>query len=308
MSTRSPTGIGLNDLLEAQTNDHGMFKGDMAASYSARTGDCNTLVADHIISLVQPYLPPTHQPLRILDNACGPAVVTTRCFANAAIIDHAALHISAVDISSDFVANNRSLIAQTPVWTSNGTLVDTAVMDGTDLHFAANTFDASFTSLAIFAFQDPVKGTSELRRTLKPGGVAALTMFKGGGWQPLFYEAERIIRPGARMTTFPFLEPWQIPGKLERTLKDGGFEDVAEGEAKVMAWWGGRDEAAKYLADTVKVLVGNAWSESEKELMEENFRRVIDDSGGGVVKGEDGKVGFEMEIWTAVAKKEMLIC
>ena len=124
MSTRSTTGIGLNDLLEAQTNDQGMFNGDMAAS-------CNTLLADHIISLVQPYLPPTHQPIRILDNTSGPAVVATRCFANTAITDHAALHISAVDISSDFVPNNRSLIAQMPVWTSNGTLVDTAVMDGT---------------------------------------------------------------------------------------------------------------------------------------------------------------------------------
>ncbi len=96
--------------------------------------------------------------------------------------------------------------------------------------------------------------------------------------------------------------------KLERTLKDGGFKDVAEGEAKVMAWWGGKEEAAKYLADTVRVLVGNAWSESEKERMEETFICVINDSGGGVVKGEDGKVGFEMEVWTAVAKKEMLIC
>ena len=275
MSTRFTTGISLNDLLEAQTNDQGMFKGDMAASYNTRTGGSNTFLADHIISLVQPYFPPIQQPLRILDNACGPAVVTTRCFANAAVTDHTALHISAVDISSDFVANNQSLIAQTPVWTSNGTLVDTAVMDGTNLHFATNTFDVSLTSLAIFAFHDPVKGTSELRRTIKPGGVAVLTMFKGGGWKPLFYEAERIIRPGARTMRSPFLEPWQVPEKLERTLKDGGFKDVAEGEAKVMAWWGGTDEAAKYLADTVKLLVGNSWSESEKEQMEETFMCVI---------------------------------
>ena len=285
-----------------------MFKGDMAASYKTRTGGCNILLADHIISLVQPHLPPAHLPLRILDNACGPAVVTTRCFANTAITDHAALHISAVDISSDFIANNKALIAQMPVWTSNGTLVDTAVMNSTDLHFPADTFDVSFTSLAIFAFDDPVKGASELRRTLKPDGVAALTMFKDGGWKPLFFEAERIIRPEAPTTTFPFIDSWQVPGKLEQTLKDGGFKDVAEDKAKVMAWWGGAAEAAKYLADTVKVLVGNAWSESEKEHMEETFICIINDSRGGVVKGEDGKVGFELEVWTAVAKKEMLTC
>ena len=90
-------------------------------------------------------------------------------------------------------------------------------------------------------------------------------MFKGGGWQPLFYEAERIVRPGAATPTFPFLGLWQVSGRLERMLRDGGFEDVVEGEARVMAWWKGRDEAARYLADTVKVLVGNAWSERGKE-------------------------------------------
>ena len=42
--------------------------------------------------------------------------------------------------------------------------------------------------------------------------------------------------------------------------------------------------------------------------MEESFRRVVDISGGGVVKGEDGRVGFEMEVWTAIAKKEMKRC
>ena len=175
-------------------------------------------------------------------------------------------------------------------------------MDSTDLQFAAGTFDVSFTSLAIFAFHDPVKGACELRRTLKPGGVVALATFKGGGWEPLFYEAERIIRPGVGTTSFPFLETWQVSGKLEQTLRDGGFEDVVEDEVKVMAWWGGRDQAAKFLADTVKVLVGNAWGESEKEQMEERFRIIIENSGAGVVQGKDGRVGFETEFWTTVAR------
>ena len=180
MSSKPPTGIGLNDLLEAQTSDHGMCKDDMAASYNTRKGGCNTLLADHLISLIQPFLPPAHQPLRILDNACGPAVVTTRCFATRAITNHAALHSSAVDISPDCAASNHSLIAQdTKLGLERHARRDTAAMDGTILQFAADTFDASFTSLAISAFQDPVKGASELRRTLKPGGVAAPDYVQG---------------------------------------------------------------------------------------------------------------------------------
>ncbi|MCJ1460472.1 hypothetical protein MMC28_010854 [Mycoblastus sanguinarius] len=303
MSTQVLDGIGLDDIVKAQESESGMYNGDMATSYNARAGGCNILLADKLISLVQPFLPPSSRPLRILDNACGPAIATTQCLANATICSHAALHISAVDISTDFIANNCSLIAQTPGWTSNSTLVDTAVMDCADLKFADDTFDASFTSLAIFTFPDPVQAARELKRTLKPGGVAALTTFKSGGWRPLFHEAERIVRHGAKATTFPFLDVWLPSGKLEQTMKDGGFVDVVEGEAAVMMWWGNRGEAAKNLADTLKVIVGSAWSESEKERMEETVKTIIDDDGAGIVKGKDGKIGVEMYFWTVIAKK-----
>lgn len=48
----------------------------------------------------------------------------------------------------------------------------------------------------------------------------------------------------------------------------------------------------KYLAHPVKVLVGDAWSGSEKSRMEESFRSVTDYFfWGGVVKKKGRKVG-----------------
>jgi len=282
---------------------HSGFKGDMERSYNARTGGCNISLANHLISLVTPSLPPQTSPLRILDNACGPAVLTSVCLQTAAITEHKTVHISAVDLSEDFITNNQSLIDSTPSWTTNSIMVDTAVMNGMDLHFPSNTFDVSFTSLAIFAFPDPVKGSAELHRTLKPGGVAAFTTWKDVGWLPLLHEVEAIVKPGKELTTFPMLEPWRVPGQLERTLREGGFEDVVESSVVVHAWYETEEKAAESLTETLKLMVGKGWSDEEKERMEGGLLDSFRNGSEYAVYGDGGKVGFEMIAWTGVGRK-----
>ena len=179
-------------------------------------------------------------------------------------------------------------------------------MDGMDLKFPDNTFDLSFTSLALFAFPDPVRGVAEIYRTLKSGGVAAVTTWKRLGSMALLHAAEDVIRPGKAKTRFLFLEPWQVRGKLEGTLREGGFEDVFEGEAVVQAWWEGEGEAAAWLSQTLRSMVGEEWTEGEKQGMEEGLLRVLREGKEivGVLREEDsGRVGFEMVAWTGVGRK-----
>ncbi len=282
---------------------HAAFEGDLAKSYNSRTGGCNILLADHLISLITPHLPPATLPLRILDNACGPAVLTTQCLKNHAISSHSALHISAVDLSADFISANRALIASHPEWTSNGVTVDTEIMNGIDLKFPDNTFDVSFTSLALFAFPDPVKGASELHRTLKPNGIAALTTWKNPGWLSLLHEVERRLRPGQEPTRFPSLETWSVPGKLTQTLREGGFQEVEEGEIRAYAFWENLEVAAENISETLRMMVGKGWSEEEKEKMGQGFEEVMREGWGEVIMGKGGRVGFEMVAWTGVGRK-----
>lgn len=280
-----------------------MFKGDMARSYNARTGGCNIMLANHLVSLVTPSLPPNSSPLRILDNGCGPAVLTTVCLQSDAITKHKDVHLSAVDLSDDFITANQAVIDSTPSWTTNGKKVDTAVMNGMDLKFPDNTFDISFTSLAIFAFPNPIKGASELYRTLKPGGVAAVTTWKEVGWLPLLHECEDIVRPGAKKTIFPFLAPWQVPGKLESVLREGGFTDVTESEMVAYAWFDGDEKAVKDLTATLKPMVGSGWTDEEKGKMDGGLLEVLRGGSRHVLRGEGGRVGFELVAFTGVGKK-----
>lgn len=277
----------------------------MAKTYCSRTGGCNIRLATHLISLAAPHLPPPPAPLRILESASGPAVITTELLRSPPFTQHANLHINAVDVSEAFVANNKALIAANPAWGPGGRVhVETEVMDGMALQFPEGVFDASFTSLAIFAFPDPVVGASEMYRTLKAGGVAVVSSWKSVGWMPIFQAVEQIVRPGKEATRFPMLEEYYGKGKLEGVLRKGGFGNVEEGFWEGKSWWSGEEELVVSMFQSLKMMVGNAWTESEKDQMEEGIRRVVKEDGGELVaRGEDGRMGVEMVAWTAVGRK-----
>ncbi|KAL9073109.1 MAG: hypothetical protein Q9161_003163 [Pseudevernia consocians] len=276
------------------------FSGDMAKTYSQRTGGVNIILANHLITLITPSLPPLTHPLRILDNACGPLVLTTQCLRSPTLTSHPFMHITAVDLSPDFVAANRALISSPSpsLYNTPGVKTDTAIMDSTDLGaFPDSTFDLSFTSLAIFALSSPVAGARELHRTLKPGGVTALTTWKRIDWLPLLHEVEEMLKPGEPKTRMPVLEPWQVPGKLAGTLRTGGFERVEEGEVEAVAWWEGVEEAAYWIVETLRMMVGRGWGAGERGRVEEGFRvvlgRGVEEGGDGlVVTDGEGRVGF----------------
>ena len=262
------------------------------------------LFARHLISLVKPSLPAKSAALRLLDNACGPLVQSIELFDETTITAHPQVYISATDTSADFIINNQAFLSANQFWDSNGKKIDADVMNGMELQYPDNTLDASFTSLAIFAFSDPVEGVNELYRTLKPGGVTALTTWKRVGWLPLLHAVERIVRPGKEPARFTFLEPWLAPQKLRQVLLDGGFEIAAEGGVMALAWFEGEEMAAKCLTDTLKMLVGGGWSEEEKMRTGSAFRDVLRKGGmEEAIKREGNKVGFEMVVWTGVGWK-----
>ncbi|KAL9122047.1 MAG: hypothetical protein Q9187_001394 [Circinaria calcarea] len=142
--------------------------------------------------------------------------------------------------------------------------VETAVMDGMSLGYADGTFDASITNFGIFFFPDPVEGARKICRTLKPGGKAAVTCWKKGG----------------------------------------GFEEVEVYEKEVIWWNNGIEEAAKGLTDNFVNMVGDQWTEGEKEQALDTTVQVLKEQGKDLVIESDGMIGFQMVAWIALATKE----
>ena len=55
------------------------------------------------------------------------------------------------------------------------------VMDGQNLAFTADSFDAAFSIFGVFMFPDPAAGFAEMARVLRPGGVAVVAVWENAG-------------------------------------------------------------------------------------------------------------------------------
>jgi ubiquinone/menaquinone biosynthesis C-methylase UbiE len=78
-------------------------------------------------------------------------------------------HVTAADISPAMAGKTRERLGKEPN-------VVVSVEDGQALSFADEIFDAVLCNLGLMFFPDPVKGLSEFRRVLRPGGRAAVSV------------------------------------------------------------------------------------------------------------------------------------
>lgn len=102
---------------------------------------------------------------RVLDTASGTGIA-----AEAALrVVGAEGSIVAADISPEMAEKARRRLERAP----NASV---AVEDGQALSFPDESFDAVLCSLGLMFFPDPLRGLSEFRRVLRPGGHAAVSV------------------------------------------------------------------------------------------------------------------------------------
>lgn len=105
---------------------------------------------------------------RILDVATGPGTLAFLASPQVARVD-------AIDFSEDMLRELRRRLEAQPlpnVFAQHG--------DGQSLPYEAGSFDAVFSMFGLIFFPDRAKGFAELRRVLKPGGLALVS-----SWQPM---------------------------------------------------------------------------------------------------------------------------
>src|SRR5256885_11691603 len=154
--------------------------------------------------------PPLTSESVILDNACGPGIITGE------IIKHTQPNTTPEFFAADY---SSAMIEQLRKhdWASK---VNAEVLDAQDLKLPDDKFTHSFTNFAVMAFPDPLKAAKHIYRTLKPGGTAALTTWKKTGYMIVFHDAQRKGKPDSRFLQTPFgiPEECQSDWKLRRTL------------------------------------------------------------------------------------------
>src|SRR5215470_1808636 len=103
--------------------------------------------------------------MRVLDVATGTGLSAAAALA----VVGPTGHVSAADISPSMVAKARERLGAAPN-------VSVSVEDGQALSFADASFDAVLCNLGLMFFPEPVRGLSEFRRVLRPGGRVAVSV------------------------------------------------------------------------------------------------------------------------------------
>ena len=263
------------------------------ASYEHRVGHACRAVASHLPPLLK-SLPAEGG--TVLDNACGTGAATEELFE---VFPKA--QVSAVDVVPAMVESFRSIVAANPVLAAQ--VKDLRVEDGQNLSYADNSFDANITNFGIFFFPDPVAGAKQIHRTLKPGGTAAVTLWKTFGFKPILWEVQDRVRPANPLSELPLMEPWCDPKLLEKTLKEGGFGNVEFSVVKEGMWGKDKEDFKLVCLENFGALVSRNWTDEEKAKLAPVTSQVVDEMQDKFCVKDREKVGCMMEAWVAISTK-----
>jgi ubiquinone/menaquinone biosynthesis C-methylase UbiE len=156
---------------------------------------------------------------RVLEVGCGTGSLT---FALPARADIAA--VEAIDYEKQFVEAARERNTDPRINIQQG--------DACNLQFADGKFDRVLSMLVLHFVSDPDLAVSEMRRVLRPGGIAAATVWDIFGGMPsfrMFWDIATAIEPrAAERRDAVTIRPMTQAGELRRAFSQVGFHDIRD--------------------------------------------------------------------------------
>jgi ubiquinone/menaquinone biosynthesis C-methylase UbiE len=156
---------------------------------------------------------------RVLEVGCGTGSLTFELPARA---DIAA--VEAIDYEKQFIEATRERNTDPRINVQQG--------DACNLQFADGKFDRVLSMLVLHFVSDPERAVSEMRRVVRPGGVAAATVWDNFGGMPsvrMFWDIAAAIEPRvAERRDAVTIRPMTQSGELRRAFSRAGFHNVTE--------------------------------------------------------------------------------
>jgi ubiquinone/menaquinone biosynthesis C-methylase UbiE len=223
---------------------------------------------------------------RVLEIGCGTGSLTfalpTR--ANIAAID-------AIDYEAQFVEAARER--------NNDPRINIQQGDACSLQFGDGQFDRALSMLVLHFVPDADRAVAEMQRVVRPGGVAAATVWDNFGGQPgirMFWDTLAAIEPHADARRSAFLiRPTNRPHELANGFCKAGFTDVTEAELSI------RMEFANFDDYWIPLMAGQGTQATYVESLPEATRqRIVTAVRNAYLAGQpDGPRSFVSVAWAA---------
>ncbi|KAF4461789.1 Ubiquinone menaquinone biosynthesis C-methyltransferase [Fusarium albosuccineum] len=256
-------------------------------------------VSGTVINFALDLIPPIKESSVVHDNACGPGAVS-ECIMATRTPPFEGIHIDATDFNPQFLAGCAQLAEK------NGWPLKAQVMDSMDLKFPDNRFTHSITSFALHCMEDSVKITSEIHRTLQPGGTAMASIWSDMPHVDAIKHAHGRTR--GKDAPLPVLleEEDYLQEDLKKSLVAGGFDPAKiafyEKEAYVIV--PGLKRWA-LLAWSYLGVPPAGWSQKDEERWDEAIEDLAEQlkNARGISTNEKGEYVMRMVACIAIATK-----
>lgn len=209
------------------------------------------------------------------------------------------IKIHSTDKSANYLAQLHATLAKNPSWN-----VEAEVMDANKLTFPDNHFELSITDFVLLGLDDEVGAAKHILRTVKPGGTAAITVWKDKPWQTALKEAHRRTR-GDDTPLPPFLAVVDYDtDHFKGILQQAGYKDVKYFER---AAWIEMPDLKRWatIAWTFLSTPAGGWTQFDEDIWDEAIEICAEKmQKGDAYVYEDGMHKIRMIATIAVTEKQ----
>jgi len=134
-----------------------------------------------------------------------------------------------VNITGIDAADGMIKVAQGKVEKESLSNISFATMPAEKMTYEDNQFDKILCRFGLMLFADPVAGSKEMCRVLKPGGSFALAVWSGAETMPTMHWTYEVLKDKLPEEIHPPLKKITSmgePGVIEALLTDAGFTDI----------------------------------------------------------------------------------
>ncbi|PSK34546.1 hypothetical protein B9Z65_8872 [Elsinoe australis] len=259
----------------------------LAGGYARQTGNSTKTAVTQALQL--PHISRNITTSTILhDNACGPGT------ASLAVIEHLGqepARIEGTDSSEGMVDAFKHTIAAAD-WQN----VNVTVMASENMHLPDNTFTTSITNISMTNFADGSQVLREVRRTLKPRGLAVVVQWKQFTVAEIIHNAQRTIKPDAVLMSVPGVE-WMADGYIKARFEDTGFADVRQTTVDVVVSGEDIQGLREFMLGNFTAEARAGWSKDEEGRWEAEIDKEIS-------RQVARHGGVKMMAWVVTGKKE----